>query len=148
MTETIEYDFDIKKLSKELTRDEGVRFTPYKDSLGNLTIGVGHLLDPNDKPPVVWPKDVIYAVLQKDIDIAYNRIKNEQFYKELDTDNRKRAVLNMSFNLGNRLFEFKQFLVYLSKGQFSLASNDLNGTAWHRQTGERSNRIIGMLRNG
>lgn len=36
---------DIDKLSKELRNDEGVRFKPYRDTVGKLTIGVGRNLD-------------------------------------------------------------------------------------------------------
>ena len=32
-------------LIKELTRDEGMRLMPYRDTVGKLTIGVGRNLD-------------------------------------------------------------------------------------------------------
>ena len=38
---------DLDVLKAELTRDEGLRLQPYRDSVGKLTIGVGHNLDAN-----------------------------------------------------------------------------------------------------
>lgn len=143
-------------MQAELIRDEGIRYTPYKDSLGNYTIGVGHLLvdkagikitDPK-KLPKVWPKDTIYLTLAKDILEAYNSVKEQPWYVSLDSDNRRRAIINMAFNLGHRLYGFHEFLGYLSKKQWGLAANDLNGTLWREQVHERANRIIGMIRNG
>ena len=40
--------YDGDKLRRDLVRDEGKRLRPYRDSLGNWTVGVGHLLTGND----------------------------------------------------------------------------------------------------
>lgn len=141
-------DFDIVKMRGELKADEGVRCQPYKDQYGNWTIGVGHLLVNPPAPGAIWSLDTVYSILDEDILIAYNNIKDHDFYKTLDTDSRRRALINMSFNLGHKLLEFHQFLGYLEKQQWGLAAQDLIGTLWHKQLPARSNRIIGVIRNG
>lgn len=140
-------DFDIVQMRYELIRDEGVRFTPYKDSLGFWSIGCGHLLDQIKPLPKVWPRDVIYRVLDVDILQAYNRIKDTDAYKALETDPQRRALINMSFNLGNKLFTFVKFLNCLSKKQFILASNELINSEWFGQVHERANRIVMQIRS-
>ena len=42
---------DLERLKGELRRDEGFVAHPYKDHLGNLTVGCGHLITANDPPP-------------------------------------------------------------------------------------------------
>ena len=37
-------------LIAELRRDEGVRYSPYKDSKGILTVGVGHNIEASALP--------------------------------------------------------------------------------------------------
>jgi lysozyme len=37
--------FDQAKLDAELSRDEGRQHSPYRDTEGHMTIGIGHNLD-------------------------------------------------------------------------------------------------------
>mgnify|MGYP004706280345 CR=1 FL=1 len=53
---------NIDTLKTELVRDEGVRYSPYKDSVGKLTVGVGHNLD-----DVPLSHDAVMQILQDDI---------------------------------------------------------------------------------
>lgn len=140
------YDFDIEKLSEELKRDEGVRKEPYKDSMGNLTIGVGHLL--TGKVPKSWTDEEIDTALQEDIRAAYGLVKDTDWYSSLDTDARRRAVVNMAFNLGHGIFLFKNFIRHIKGKQWSLSALDLNLSLWHQQVGARCSRIMRMISDG
>ena len=40
--------YDENALHQELLRDEGKRLTPYRDTLGNWTVGIGHQLRPGE----------------------------------------------------------------------------------------------------
>ena len=42
---------DINRLKKSLIEHEGLRYEPYKDHLGNWTIGVGHYI-PKDQEEI------------------------------------------------------------------------------------------------
>lgn len=150
------FDFNVELMKKELIRDEGLRQVPYKDSVGLWTIGVGHLILGKDgKPetnvanlPKFWSREKCLAVLEEDMWKHYAPIKDKDWYKALDTDNRRRAMTNMSFNLGSRLFLFKNTLAYLAKKQWGLAANNLIQSKWFTQVGQRASRIVGLIRNG
>jgi GH24 family phage-related lysozyme (muramidase) len=65
------------------------------------------------------------------------------------SDARQRAVIELSFNLGDGgLQAFDTFLSLLRQGQFDAAADDLAGTKWAKQTKDRAARIVAQIRNG
>lgn len=135
-------------MKADLVRDEGVRNTPYKDSLGNWTIGVGHLMSGIPSPGIIWTPSQIDITLELDISHAYDRISNTMAFGACDTDGRKRALVNMSFQLGNRLFQFGNSLRMISEKNWQGAADHLRQSLWYSQTPERAERVIQFLEKG
>ena len=140
-------------LVKDLIEDEGRRREPYDDATGqpirapkgHVTIGVGRNLEA--KP---LSDDIIYALLREDIHDAYHdclAIYGEGF-EDLD-DVRKRALVNMSFNLGRTtLLKFKRFNEAVKKRDWDTAAKNALESKWATQVKGRSHRIAYRIRSG
>ena len=135
------------QLIKELMRDEGLRLEVYPDSVGLWTIGVGHLLG-NEKRMTRITMDEATALLVADIGTAEDALdKSIPFWAELD-DVRQRALMNMSFNLGNRLAGFAKFRLALSVGNWEQAKEQMLNSKWADQVGSRADRLAEMIEKG
>ena len=138
-------------LRDELIADEGFRkdsegrHTAYKDSLGNWTIGYGHLL--GDKPTLVsCVEDTARALLEQDIDAAILKARRIVYSFDALDDDRQRALANLTFNLGNRLLEFRKFLAAVTRRDWPEAVAELKDSKWWEQIGdERKNRIASQI---
>ena len=139
-------------------RDEGLRQTAYQDSVGLWTIGVGHLIDDGNTPPRIMKLTLqeVYAFLEMDVDIAEDRCRG-LFPQWLLIDFvRQDALINMSFNLGNRLGGFKKFVAAVNGAMNTLANDDFWRTAgremmdskWATQVGQRAIRLRSMIETG
>ena len=131
-------------LKEELTRDEGKRLEPYKDSEGHLTIGVGHLMDsPLSERAVDVILDDDIAEAEADLDRIFPTWRDDL------TDNRQRALLNMTFNLGGtRLRGFRKMWVAINMEDWKDAAAEALDSKWALQVGPRSQRIASMLEDG
>lgn len=138
-------DINLDLLKKDLIRDEGIRDAVYIDTLGNKTIGVGHLLPYSTDPDLVWSVDTILSVFDEDIQNALIVAKRTSAWKSLKTEAQSRALVNMAFNLGTKLFTFKTFLSFLTQKKFKEAVEDLRHTLWYRQLSERAERICQLI---
>lgn len=139
-------------LAQELTRDEGRRLKPYRDSVGKLTIGVGRNLD--DKGISASECD---GMLQNDI--AEHCALLDQYlpwWRRLD-EVRARALANMAFNLGvgpsaeqptGKLLTFKNTLAAIERGDWEAAARGMETSAWAHQVGQRAVRLVAMMRTG
>jgi|TARA_R110002012_G_scaffold312128_1_gene522249 lysozyme len=138
---------DRDKLVKELILDEGYIYEIYKDHLGYLTFGVGHLVLNTDKE---YGKEVgtpvsekrILECLNNDVDIVCEELdRNLYWWRELD-DNKQRVMVNMCFNLGYpRLSKFKKFLAAMEKHDFETAAIEMMDSKWANQVGLRAERL-------
>lgn len=139
---------DRQKLRIELIRDEGLRLKAYKDSLGNFTIGVGHLMPLTATGAEMITEARAMDLLETDIDIAYS-LATEVFGIMVEmADARQRALVNMCLNLGNRIRGFKKLIAAVRAGQWDLAAAEALDSKWADQVGKRATRIADMLRHG
>lgn len=133
-------------MRSELSRDEGRRRSVYRDSLGYFTIGVGYLVDARKGGGL--PENIIDALLDFSIDRAYSDIKDEPWFLACDTDNRRRALINMSFQLGAHLRGFVNSLAAIERKDWATAGRCLRKSLWYRQTPDRAERVVSMLESG
>lgn len=133
-------------MSSELIHDEGRRRSVYKDSLGYWTIGVGILVDARRGGGL--RDSEIDFILQNRIAECVDAIQNEPWFIACDTDARRRALVNMYFQLGPKLKGFVRSLQYITQQDWKNAAKCLRATLWAKQTPERAARIIGMIENG
>ncbi len=150
--------YDEAALKRELIRDEGQRMKPYRDSLGNWTVGVGHLLVGNElqrfvdpvtgKPRRTLTDAECGDMLTGDIvDAEHNLNRILPGWRGLD-DVRQRALLNLSFNLGPRLGKFVGFLRCVEDGLWDAAAEHLKNSRWWGQVKSRGPRIAHMIATG
>lgn len=140
-----EYD---DRLRAVLERDEKrVRYA-YQDSLGYLTIGVGHLIDKRRGGGL--PDHIIDLLLQFDIDE-----KTAQLYDAFpwtpQLDPARRATLvSMAFQLGiDGLKKFKNSMAAMEAGDWQLAATRfLQSKVAREQTPARWQRHAQRIRTG
>lgn len=143
---------DIKQLIAELRRDEGVKYSPYLDTVGIQTVGVGHNL--KAKPlPTGWNFPLTDAqvdlLLMDDINVVISGLTARAPWYVSLTDARQRVLVNMGFNLGiPGLMAFKNTLAMIQSGQYSKASDAMLQSKWAKQVGARAIRLAKMMREG
>lgn len=158
--------YDKAKLSEQLKRHEGYRDHPYFDSLGILTIGIGHALGHVGLPVPLqdamllkgvmdrpWPESVLQRLFE--IDCAAHEAELEELAASMGvnletlSDGRIRALLNMCFNMGPaRLGQFKKMWAALARGDYAAAAREALDSRWSNQVGHRAFEVTDMLRGG
>lgn len=141
---TADTDFDASILEQELIRDEGEVLHAYPDSLGYLTIGIGHLIDKRKGGKIskaasrfIFAEDLAEKVADLDRAIPW--------WRELPAA-KQRVVINLCFQLGiTGLLKFKKMLAALKAGDYKTAAKQLRDSALYRQTPERTKRRAKIL---
>jgi lysozyme len=143
---------NLQKLIAELRRDEGVRYSPYNDTKGIPTVGVGHNLIA--KPlPAGWKYPLndtqVNSLLDDDIeDVFHDLDRNLPWWTDLN-DVRQRVICNMAFNLGiTKLLGFRNTLVFMRQGKYDAAADGMLASAWASQVKGRAQRLADMMRKG
>lgn len=135
---------DMDLMKQELIRDEGIKPYAYQDSLGYWTIGVGRLID-HRKGGKLSDEEIDH-LLQNDIQASLSDIQSEVWFQGAETDDQKRGLLNMRFQLGSKgIRSFKIFLGLMEQKKFKEAADDLRGTLWYKQVPERAERVCRLI---
>lgn len=136
----------------ELRRDEGVRYSPYNDSRGFMTIGVGHNMRASPLPDGwTFPLDdgQVDALLESDLMSVYSDLDNALPWWVTLNNVRQRVICNMCFNLGlTKLIGFKNTLAAMRQGRYADAAAGMLNSAWASQVGDRAVRLAAQMRNG
>lgn len=136
-------------LIQELRRDEGVRYTPYKDTVGIWTVGVGHNMEA--KPlPAGWTFPLTDAqvdqLLAEDLEEVFTGLdKNIPWWRDLSYG-RQRVLANMAFNLGIKgLMGFKNTLAHIKAANYQSAADNMLLSKWASQVGARAKRLYALM---
>lgn len=122
----------------QIMNDESLRLCQYKDSLGNATIGVGHLVLKNENLPNCITTHKAISLLESDYRYAKANVEKRYPWAE---DEVKLILINMSFQLGeNRLDKFTKTLEYLREKQYQLAAGEVLDSIVHKQAPRRIER--------
>tara|TARA_R110001606_G_scaffold238015_1_gene386078 strand:- start:39 stop:632 length:594 start_codon:yes stop_codon:yes gene_type:complete len=134
--------FNSSDLRKRIKKHEGVGknglYVPYIDSLGNLTVGYGHLL-PKGSKKTKYTQTEIDNFFEEDLKIATKRVnKLGQLNKiNLNTINQNAydILVEMALNMGSNpnakgdekkgLFGFNKTLEAIKNGEYKLASEHM-----------------------
>ena len=137
---------------------EGFRDDVYLDSLGKPTVGVGHLITPTSP---FYGKQVGDVVDAADLESQY--IKDYMHHADIAKKNFKNfdkhpqhvqdALINMTFQMGNKPSKWKNFNAALEKG---LETGDYREAAYHgadskwfrEQTPDRAKSVLDRLAYG
>lgn len=141
------------QLVDELRHDEGVRYSPYNDSRGYLTVGVGHLITRPLPFPDGWTypltDEQVDSLLESDLAAVYAGLNAAlPWWTDLN-DVRQRVICNMCFNLGiTKLLGFKNTLAAMRQGRYADAAAGMLNSAWATQVGQRAVRLANMMTKG
>lgn len=140
-------------LKKDLIDDEGLRRSPYKDTEGIWTIGIGHNMEAN---PI--PEEWTFPLTDEQIDMIFKAdvyvasATARRMFESFDdwTENRQAAVVNLIFNMGETTFKkFITTIAALRHGLWVAAGAGLRNSKWYRQVQRsRSERIIKQIIEG
>jgi lysozyme len=133
-----------ERVAQQLKVDEGLRLTPYLDSLGNLTVGYGHLVTPQDCLDANNTITLSQAntLLQHDLTIAlhccYRLYPDFVTFPEKVQD----ALVNMCFNMGaSRLIGFGRMHRAIVARDWKQAAQEMRASIWATQVGQRAERL-------
>ena len=138
------------KLKKRIKQNEGFSLKPYKDQLGFLTIGYGHLILDNEKS--LLKKKIYKKELEKIFVQDFNRsLNNFNQHLKVFTSNKKEAelLIEMVFQLGTKgVLGFKNLLQNMNKRNKHLVCFEMMNSLWYKQTPKRVKILISFfLRN-
>lgn len=131
----------------DLKRDEGVVLHAYQDHLGYLTIGCGRLIDKRKNGGIT--RQEADLLLQNDVSDAIADLEFSFPWFTHLSDLRKRALVNMRFQLGmGGLLGFQKMLKALAEEKWDEAADEALDSKWAQQTPHRAERIAMMIRSG
>lgn len=138
---------DRPRVQKQLEADEGRREEVYRDHLGYLTVGIGHLLDTR-LGGKLRPAEVDF-IFSNDLDEAIDDLTRTLPWFSQMNDARQGALVNMRFQLGlTKLLKFSQSLAAIRDERWEDAAHNLTQSAWASQTPTRARRVIEQIRTG
>jgi len=129
-------------LKKLLIKHESLKLTPYLDTEGILTVGVGRNLE----RPI--SNELAMFMLDEDIESAKKDASNFKWFNEIN-EVRQTVILDMLFNLGlSRFMGFKKTIEAISAGEYLKASQEMLDSKWARQVGHRAIELAMMMESG
>ncbi len=135
---------NIQKLKSRIKKNEGFRNTSYKDQIGNLTIGYGHLIKKKDKIKInkKYTKKHLSHLFEEDFKQAFVDFK-KKYSKFRFSKNIENVIIEMIFQLGiKKTLQFKKFNKHLKRKEMHMASLEILNSLWYEQTPNRVNNHI------
>ena len=133
-----------QNLKKRIRHNEGLSFKPYRDQLGFLTIGYGHLILPNNKNLLKKKLNKIDLenLFQDDFNMALNNFKI--FLKKFSSNKKEEELLiEMIFQIGIKgVLKFKKLLKNMKNGNTHLVCFEMMNSLWYNQTPNRVKKLI------
>lgn len=145
-------------LRERLKQEEGFSDVPYRCPAGHWTIGYGHNMEASPLPVDIRKNlDVCGRITHSDAerlldaDIERAEIAAKVLfpnYNEL-TVNRRGVLVDMAFNMGEAtLGKFKRMRAAVLKNDYETAAQEMEGSRWFSQVGDRSKRLVKIMREG
>ena len=129
-------------LQRMILHHEGKRPTPYVDSVGKITVGIGRNL--TDKG---LSEDEIMHLFNNDVADAIDDVRHcFSCYDQLSRP-RQMVVVDMAFNMGRAsLSQFVRFIGAVHRGDWNDAAEEMLDSLWAKQVGTRATTLAHMLR--
>lgn len=137
-------------LTKRTKRHEGLRLTAYTDSTGNLTVGYGHKLSPDEAHQYeTVTLDTALGMLEADLEHAeYACAHSFSFWDKL-IPIRQEVLTEMVFQLGmGGVSKFRHMLMALSIEDYISAACQMQASEWRDQTPARCDELATIMRTG
>lgn len=125
--------YDKVALAARLVKEEGLKLSPYLDTAGKISIGIGRNLS-----DVGISEAEANFLLGSDISRTEAGLdKNLPWWRKLD-DVRQSVMMDLAFNLGvSRLGTFQRTIAAMQAGNFPLAAAELRASEWYNQVGHK-----------
>lgn len=144
---------DIDQLFNQLKIDEGIEYKIYKDHLGYLTYGIGHLITEDDEEygqpeGTLISDEKVFDSFVKDVNTSVKecRILFEDSDWDDFPDEVQEICVNMMFNLGRpRFSKFKKTIDHLKAHRWSEAASEARDSRWYNQVTSRAERLCKRL---
>jgi len=133
---------NLEALKGSLKAHEGVNKLPYRDSLGNETVGCGHLLD------APMPDKLVDLILEFDISVAVEELDRAVPSWRQHSEARQTVLAELAFNLGMpRLGKFNRFWYAMEQKDYVTASQELLNSKWAEQVKARALVLANRLKD-
>lgn len=144
MNEGVMTTEDVGRLRDDLKRAEGLRLKPYRDPVGELTIGWGRNLADRG-----ISQDEAAVLLDHDIQRAMSDVlRNFRWASNMDAA-RQSVLVEMAFNMGiTRLLGFVHTLKACEEGRYQDAAIEMMDSKWATQVGARATRLADRMHSG
>ncbi len=135
---------DYQKLIKRIKENEGFSPKPYKDQLGFLTTGYGHLILQSEKHLIKKKitKEELKKIFNKDFTKAVKDYK--KFLKQnASSINEEELLIEMVFQMGvKKVLGFNNLLGNMRKKNNYLVCFEMMNSLWYKQTPNRVKKLI------
>lgn len=129
----------MKKVIAHLKKREGVKYESYRDSLGKLTGGVGHLLTPLEAS--MYPEGsqissmTVEAWLRGDVEVSRKAAENQSEELLEPSKELTEALIHVNFQLGPGWYKIhKKTWKLMTQGRYEEAAVEAANSVWYRQT--------------
>jgi lysozyme len=138
-----------EKIKQQLIVDEGYRAAVYRDTFGNLTVGIGHLVLPSDQ--LTYGETVLNERIMDlfEHDLLHAEIGCRALVADFDKlpEDVQCVLVNMCFNLGAAgLKRFHNFLIAISDRDYPRAADEMKNSIWYNQVGPRARRLYKIIK--
>jgi lysozyme len=137
----------LDKLKERIKTHEGFRNYCYKDSLGKLTVGWGHLCLEHEN----WDEDESYEIdvleqyFEKDFQQAVAGAEELIGERAIPLKG-KEVIIEMVFQLGkNGVRKFKKMWKAFDRRDFKCAAKEMLDSKWHQQTPNRAKSLATIV---
>jgi len=125
---------DMKSLTEQLVRHEGLRLNPYFCTAGKLTIGVGRNLEANG-----ISKAESMFMLENDVIKIINELDEHLPWWKSLSQVRQHVLVDMAFNMGTfGLLKFQKTLKAIQDERYGDAAAEMLDSKWAKQVGNRA----------
>ena len=133
-----------KNLKLRIKKNEGYSSKPYKDQLGFLTIGYGHLILKNEEKLI--GKKINKKKIEKLFISDFKKALSDfnRFFKHLTKRPQySELLIEMIFQMGvDRVLRFKKLLKNINKSNKFLVCFEMMNSLWYKQTPNRVKALI------
>jgi lysozyme len=140
-----------QEIKNMIIEHEGIRYKPYKDSLGLWTVGVGHLIGDGKTLPQEYNREFsheeVMAMFEKDYHSHRRAAERIPGFNTMNGRGQG-AMTDLTFNMGNAWIKgWPKLQKQLSDGDMEAAAANLAGSKWATQVGRRAPIIVDHVRN-
>lgn len=135
-------DLNVERL---IRKHEGKEKFPYKDTKGNITIGIGRNLSAKglseDEIDLLFENDLMEAETRLNEILAYYKINRSGLPEEVVM-----VLIDMSFNMGYGLKAFKRMFKAVKKQDWEWMIEEMKDSVWCREVKSRCDDNVGIIR--